>query len=43
MVGTFFAFIQVCLHLDLPAALAAWLPVLLFGPPAAVMLDSVKT
>jgi lipopolysaccharide export LptBFGC system permease protein LptF len=43
MVGAFFAFIQICRHLDLPATLAVWLPILLFGPVAAVMLDSVKT
>jgi lipopolysaccharide export LptBFGC system permease protein LptF len=43
MVGAFFIFIQICRHLDLTAALAAWMPVLLFGPLAAVMLDSVKT
>jgi lipopolysaccharide export LptBFGC system permease protein LptF len=43
MVGAFFAFIQICRYLNLPATLAAWLPILLFGPVAAVMLDSVKT
>jgi lipopolysaccharide export LptBFGC system permease protein LptF len=43
MVGAFFAFIQICRHLDLPPTLSAWLPILLFGPVAAVMLDSVKT
>ena len=42
-VGMFFAFIQICHHLNVPAALAAWLPTLLFGPVAVVMLDSVKT
>ena len=43
MVGMFFAFIQICRHLDLTTTLSAWLPILLFGPLAAVMLDSVKT
>ncbi|HUT61104.1 MAG TPA: LptF/LptG family permease [Phycisphaerae bacterium] len=43
MVGTFYLFIYICRHLGLPATWAAWLPILLFGPIAAVMLDSVKT
>jgi len=43
MVGTFYAFIYICRYMDLPPIWAAWLPVLLFGPLAAVMIDSVKT
>ena len=43
MVGTFYVFIYICRYLGLPATWAAWLPILLFGPIAVVMLDSVKT
>jgi len=43
MVGTFFAFIYACRYMDLPPTLAAWLPILLFGPVAVLMVDSVKT
>ena len=43
MVGTFYAFIFVCRYIDLSPTWAAWLPVLLFGPVAVVMLDAVKT
>jgi len=43
MVGTFYVFIYICRYMDLPPVLAAWLPILLFGPIAAVMLDAVKT
>lgn len=43
IVGTFYAFVYVCRYVGLPPMLAAWLPVLLFGPIAVVMLDSVKT
>jgi lipopolysaccharide export LptBFGC system permease protein LptF len=43
MVGTFYAFIYICRYMDLPPMWAAWLPVLLFGPLAAVMIDSIKT
>ncbi len=43
MVGTFYVFIYICRYMALPPMLAAWLPILLFGPIAAVMLDAVKT
>ena len=43
MVGTFFAFVHICGFMGLQPILAASLPVLLFGPVAAVMLDSIKT
>jgi lipopolysaccharide export LptBFGC system permease protein LptF len=43
IVGSFYAFIYACRQMDLPPALAAWLPALLFGPVAVLMFDSVKT
>jgi len=43
MVGSYFAFVHVCRLIDLPPMLAAFLPIMLFGTIAAVMLDSVKT
>ena len=43
MVGVFFAFVYICRFMDLSPTLAAWLPVLLFGPVAIVMVDSIKT
>ena len=44
MVGAFFAFVYICRSInDLPPSLAAWLPILLFGPVAVVMQDSIKT
>lgn len=42
-VGTFYAFIYICRQMGLPPTLGAWLPILLFGPIAVVMFDSVKT
>ncbi|MCE5279326.1 MAG: LptF/LptG family permease [Planctomycetaceae bacterium] len=39
----FYAFIYICQYAALSPTLTAWLPVLLFGPVAVVMLDSVKT
>lgn len=42
-VGAFYAFIYICRYMGLPPIWAAWLPILLFGPIAAVMLDTVKT
>ena len=42
-VGTFYAFIYICRQMGLPPALAAWMPILLFGPIAVVMVDSIKT
>jgi len=43
MVGAFYAFMHVCRYTGLSPTLAAWLPVMLFGPVSVVMLDSVKT
>jgi hypothetical protein len=43
MVGAFYAFMHLCRYVALPPSLAAWLPAMLFGPVAVVMLDSVKT
>lgn len=43
IVGTFYAFVYLCRNVGLPPALAAWLPIMLFGPVSIVMLDSVKT
>jgi len=43
MVGTFYAFIYVCRYMNLTPMLSAWLPVFLFGPVAAMMLQSLKT
>lgn len=43
MVATYFAFIHICRLVGLPPILAAFLPILLFGTVAAVMLDSIKT
>ena len=41
--GAFYLFVYGCRYVGLPPAWAAWLPILLFGPIAVVMLDSVKT
>ncbi|MBP3955872.1 LptF/LptG family permease [Gemmata sp. G18] len=45
--GGLFLFVIACKYLGdqdvLPAALAAWLPVIVFGPPALVAFDSVHT
>lgn len=43
MVATFMVFIYLCRYVNIEPHLAAWLPILLFGPIAVVMLDSVKT
>ncbi|MCD4824872.1 MAG: LptF/LptG family permease [Phycisphaerae bacterium] len=43
MVGAFFGFIQICRYMGLPEFWGAFLPVLLFGPVAVIMLDSIKT
>ncbi len=43
MVGAFYAFVHLCRYMGLPAAWAAWLPAMLFGPVSVVMLDSLKT
>jgi len=43
MVGAFFAFVFVCRYMALPPFWGAFLPTLLFGPVAIVMLDAVKT
>lgn len=42
-VGVFYAFIYICRYMGLPPTLAAFLPALLFGPIAALMLDTIKT
>lgn len=42
-VGTFFAFCYISRSMDLDPVLAAWLPILLFGPLSVLMLDSLKT
>jgi len=42
-VGVFFAFVHLCRQVDVSPMLAAWLPVLVFGPVSILMLDSVKT
>ena len=43
MAVSYFAFIHICRLVGLPPILAAFLPILLFGTVAAVMLDSIKT
>jgi lipopolysaccharide export LptBFGC system permease protein LptF len=43
MVGGYYAFIYLCRYVGLSPFWAALLPILLFGPIAVVMLDSVKT
>ncbi len=40
---TFMGFVHACRYVGLPAAWAAGLPIILFGPIAAAMIDSVKT
>ncbi len=41
--AAFFIFIYICRYMDMGEFLSAFLPVLLFGPIAVLMLDSVKT
>jgi hypothetical protein len=43
IVGIFYLFIYLCRYVGLSPDLAAWLPVLLFGPLSAVTMHSVKT
>ena len=43
MVVTFYAFVYLSRYVGLSPVWAAWLPVLVFGPVAALMLDAVKT
>ncbi len=43
MTGAYFAFIHITRVVGLPPMLAAFLPIVLFGTVAAVMLDSIKT
>ena len=43
MVGSFYAFIYICRSMGLPDYLAAFLPILIFGPVSLLMLDSIKT
>ncbi len=42
-VGAFFLFIYLCRYIGLDPVLAAWLPILPFGPVAIIMLDAMKT
>ncbi len=43
MVGSYFAFVHACHLVGLHPLLAAFLPIVLFGTVAAVMLDALKT
>lgn len=43
IVAVFFVCIHLCRYVALPPEVQAWLPLLIFGPIAAVMIDSVKT
>lgn len=43
VVLVFYGFVFACRYVGLPPVWAAWLPILVFGPVAAVMVDSVKT
>lgn len=43
MVGTFYAFVYLCRYVGLPPIWSAWAPTLVFGPVAAVALDSIRT
>jgi len=43
VVGAFYVFMYACRYIDIAPVWAAWLPVLVFGPLAVVMFDTVKT
>ena len=43
MVGAVYVFVHLSRYVGLQPALAAWLPILVFGPVAAVNVDAVKT
>ena len=43
VVSAFYVFMYACRYLDIAPVWAAWLPVLVFGPLAVVMFDTVKT
>ena len=43
IVAMFYIFIYICRYMNVDPTIAAWLPILLFGPISFVMLDSVKT
>jgi len=43
IVMAFYASIHICRNVGLSPGLAAWLPVLAFGPVAVLMFDSIKT
>jgi lipopolysaccharide export LptBFGC system permease protein LptF len=43
IVAMFYVFIYICRYMNVDPTIAAWLPILLFGPISFVMLDSVKT
>ncbi|MDP6045632.1 MAG: LptF/LptG family permease [Phycisphaerae bacterium] len=43
VVGAFYVFMYACRYMDIAPVWAAWLPVMVFGPLAVLMFDSVKT
>jgi len=43
IVGSFYIFIYACRYINLEPIWSAWLPVMIFGPLAVLMFDSVKT
>jgi len=43
VVGAFYVFMYACRYIDIAPIWAAWLPVLIFGPLAVLMFDTVKT
>jgi len=43
VVGVFYAFVYISRYVAPGSALAAWLPIIIFGGIAAVMLDAIKT
>ncbi|MDP6544046.1 MAG: LptF/LptG family permease [Phycisphaerae bacterium] len=43
VVGGFYVFMYGCRYIDIAPIWAAWLPILIFGPLAVLMFDTVKT
>jgi len=43
VVGGVYLFVQLARNIDLQPALAAWLPILVFGPVAVATVDAIKT
>jgi lipopolysaccharide export LptBFGC system permease protein LptF len=43
LVGAFYVFMYGCRYVDIAPVWAAWLPILIFGPLAVLMFDTVKT